>query len=256
MSFSLHRFASLGGYDRSGIRYLWNDTRASLDFTLPMSEAEATVEALRRTSLRARLAFCTALFEVVACRFAPLEADPYPAQLAEAAWCSLADRRLLHYDERPRHQWIGPVRGPLWCAMAWLTPALLFADDDEAEWISAVTYLTRLSHHVVPARAALKDWMLGSIERLATHHPPVTVGPLDDLFGRHAEWRRGPYVGPEAFELDRPYDPAQAPDALVALLGAARHAHNPLLKTAAQWAAEGLGGNPYAAVTPYTTLQP
>ena len=68
MTYELQRFAYLGGYDRSGIRYLWSDVRASEDFAFPIAEAEAKAARVEAASLRARLALCTALFELVAVR--------------------------------------------------------------------------------------------------------------------------------------------------------------------------------------------
>lgn len=255
MAYQLHRFAYLGGYDRSGIRYLWSDARASEDFAFPIAEAEAIAARLEAASLRARLALCTALFEVVAVRFEPLDRDPYPALFLEAAWASLADRRYAHFDERRRSEWLGPIRGPLWCGFTWLGPALHFSDDSAAEWQSAVIYLIRLAHHVIPAGQQLAEWLQGSIDRILKHHPAVVVSPLDDLFGRYAEWRRGPYIASECFDLTQPYIPTEAHARMLQYLRSVQWEANPLLKSPDELIQERLPGTPYLSLPEYESLR-
>jgi len=255
MAYQLQRFAYLGGYDRSGIRYLWSDARASEDFAFPMEEAEAIAARVEAASLRARLALCTALFEVVAVRFEHLDRDPYPSLFLEAAWTSLADRRYAHYDERRRSEWLGPVRGPLWCGFSWLGPALHYSDDSAAEWQSAIVYLVRLAHHVIPATQQLTDWLNGSIDRILEYHPAVVVSPLDDLFGRYAEWRRGPYIASACFDLTQPYTPARAHDLMLQHLRSVQWEANPLLKAPQELIDEGLPGTPYLSLPEYESLR-
>ncbi|NKI94694.1 hypothetical protein [Rhizobacter sp. SG703] len=252
----LHPFAQLGGYDRSGIRYLWNDTRASKDFAFPLAEAEALAARAAAASLRARLALCVALFEVVVARFETLDPDPYLGRVVEAAWTSLADRRYALYDERLRSEWLGPVRGPLWCGFTWLAPALAFSDDDPSECASALVYLVRLAHHVVPADAPLAAWLDASLQRIVQHHPAPAIGPMEDLFGRHPEWRRGPYIASSCFDLTRPCAPERAHAEVLQALRRVRWQDNPLLKPPAELIAEGLPGTPYDSLPAYAALQP
>lgn len=256
MPYMLQRFAYLGGYDRSGIRYLWSDARASQDFAFPLAEAEAKTARAEAASLRACLALCTALFEVVAVRFENLDRDPYPALFLEAAWASLADRRYARYDERLRSEWLGPIRGPLWCGFTWLGPALHFADDSAAEWQSALIYLIRLAYHVIPASQRLAEWLDGSIDRIVQHHPAVVVPPLDDLFGRYAEWRRGPYIASACFDLTQPYTATHAHALMLEHLHSVQWGANPLLKPPEELADEGLPGRPYISLPDYENLRP
>lgn len=255
MPYTLQRFAYLGEYDRSGIRYLWSDARASQDFAFPVAQAEAMAARAEAASLRARLALCTALFELVAVRFEKLDRDPYPARVLEAAWTSLADRRYARYDERLRSEWLGPIRGPLWCGFTWLEPALHFADDSAAEWQSALIYLIRLAHHVIPAHQQLAEWLDGSIDRIVQHHPAVMDLPLDDLFGCYAEWRRGPYIASACFDLTRPYTATDAHALMLQHLRGVQWDTNPLLKSPEELADEGLPGRPYLSLPDYETLR-
>jgi len=256
MAYALQHFAYLDGYDRSGIRYLWNDTRASQDFDFPLADAEAIATRAEGASLRARLALCTALFELIAARFEELDKNPYPALFLEAAWCSLVDRRYAHYDECRRSEWLGPVRGPLWCGVTWLGPALHFADDDPAEWQSALVYLVRLAHHVIPVQQKFTDWLSGSVDRILLCYPAPPVAPLDDLFGRDTERRRGPFVASRCFDLTQPYEPAHAPALVLNQLRSADWSANRLLKPPSELTAEGLTGTPYASLPNYTPVRP
>lgn len=251
-----HPFADLGGYDRAGIRYLWSDARASQDFAWPMDEAEALAAQAAPASLRSKLGLCIALYEIVVARLRDLHDDPYPALVVESAWISLADRRYLEFDDRDRAEWLGPVRGPLWCAFTWLTPALHEADDSPAEWESSFVYLARLAHHLLPdaAHAALRAWLNGCIDRIVTHHPEPVMRPTEDLFGRWKEWRRGPYVTAACFDLSRPYDPEAEHERLERLLQSVDVAANPLLKPPAALEAEGLS-QPFLALPPYDSLK-
>jgi hypothetical protein len=256
MPYTLQRFAYLGGYDRSGIRYLWSDTRADDDFAFPLEEAEAMVSRAEAASLRARLALCTALFELIAMRFENLDPDPYPAQFLEAAWTSLADHRYAHYDERLRSEWLGPIRGPLWCGFTCLGPALHFSDDFEIEWQSALVDLIRLAYHVIPASQQLAEWLDGSMDRILEYHPAVIDSPLDDLFGHYAEWRRGPYIASTCFDLTQPYTPAHAHALMLQHLRRVQWDANPLLKSPEELAEEGLPGRPYMTLPEYESLRP
>jgi hypothetical protein len=246
MSQALHTFADLRGYDRSGMRYVWSDARASQDFGWSMIEVEPLIARVNPASLRSRLGLCIAIYEVIVARLRDLHTDPYPTQVIEAAWVSLADRRYLEFDERARSEWLGPVRGPLWCGFTWLTSALHEADDAPAEWESTFTYLVRLARHLLPhqVHSTYVDWLSGCIARIVQEHPAPVVRPTEDLFGRWVEWRRGPYVTAACFDLDLPYDPAMEHGRLQLLLQSNALAANPLLKSPTALSAAGLS-NPY-----------
>jgi hypothetical protein len=241
---------------------LWSDTRASQDFHFPVKDAEAIASRIEAASLRARLALCTALFELIAARFEDLHDDPYPARFLEASWISLADRRYAHYDECRRSDWLGPIRAPLWSGLTWLGPALHFSDNDPSEWQSAVAYLVRLAYHVIPVRDRLMEWLEGSIARILQYHPAVVTPPLDDLFGRYAEWRRGPYVTSACFDLAETYMPEREYARMLKQLSSVQWDANPLLKSPAELTApqdateEPLPGVPYQSLPKYEELRP
>ena len=82
-----------------------------------------------------------ALYEWTLARFSLVSADPLPSQVAEAAWCATIDARYLKYVELERRKWLGPVRGPLWCAVTWLLPMMSFGDDRPEEVESGLSFL-------------------------------------------------------------------------------------------------------------------
>lgn len=256
MGYTPHHFAYLDGYDRSGIRYLWSDARASEDFAFPIAEADALADRLEAASLRSILALCTALFELTVARLEKLHGDPYPGRLLESAWISLADRCYAHYDEEARSEWLGPIRGPLWCGFTWLSQALHFSDDTPSKWQSAIIYLVRLAYHLIPAHQPLTTWLNGSIERMLQYHPAVVMDPLDDLFGHHAAWRRGPYITGACFDLTQPYDLAEEHGRMEQLLRHVQWSDNPLLKSPEELSDEGFVGEPYFDLPPYLSLRP
>ena len=74
--------------------------------------------------------------------------------------------------ELDRDEWTGPIRGPLWCAVTWLQPALTRGDEEPEQIADALDYLTRLGLHVVPQPERLAAWLRAVLPRLATHSPP------------------------------------------------------------------------------------
>lgn len=205
--------------------YLWDDTRASDDFS---TDASAIVERAEGLALRARIALGVAVYEWIVWRFTAVSADPFPGQIAEATWCACVDRRHMDYFELDRDEWLGPARGPLWCATTWLLPMVFFSDDEPDEWRSGLDYLVRLARHVLPHRASFDAWLEEAISRLERWFPAEPDDPFEDLFSEHQEERRGPWVPREAVDSGRPFQLDSTETLIKQMLADVHAARNPL----------------------------
>ena len=218
MGLSRDRLASL--------RFIWDDTRASLDFR---ADASWVLEAADELSTRAQLALCVGLYEWVRWRFESLHTDPRPGLFAEAAWCATLDPRYMVWFELDRDEWTGPIRGPLWCAITWLQPAVTRGDEEPEQIADALQYLSRLALHVAADPGRVDAWLRGVLTRLAMLFPAQPDDPFEDLFDEHTGERRGELVGPVAFDLSAPYDANTARTDFVDLLAKVRRHANPFM---------------------------
>lgn len=214
------------GVDDAVLRYVWDDTRASEDFR---SSAADVLERAVTLTLRARIALGIGLYEWIVFRFSAVSSDPLPHQVAEAAWCACASRENMDYVEFERAEWLGPVRGPLWCATTWLLSMVFFSDEANDEWEAGIDYLTRLARHVMTDTAPLQAWLDKVLPRLQAAHPAQPDDPFDDLFNEHEERRRGPPVPRETIDPDRTVTADAAPGLIQRLLDRARADRNPFL---------------------------
>ena len=208
---------------RGPLHYRWDDTRASKDFT---GDADWVLDAAAGMSIRARIVLCVALYEWVVFRFAEVCHDPIPMQILEAAWCGTVDPRYLVYFELDRYDWLGPIRGPLWCAITWLRPAIADGDDQPEEIDDALQYLTRLALHVLPDPGPFGRWLHGVLERLAQLFPRTPDDPFEDLFSQEPGRRRGELIGREVLDLAIPYSVDMGRPSVIAHLAAAEAARN------------------------------
>jgi hypothetical protein len=227
---------------RTPLRYAWDDTRASSDF---MHDGDWVVQAAARCSLRARMVLCLGLYERIVGRFDGLHDDPLPWLIAQAGWCGAIDPRCLRYFELDRRQWLGAVRGPLWCAATWLRPALADGDRFPAEVDDGLQYLTRLALHVDPEPEALTEWLAAVLARFASAHPAMPQDPFDDLFDRAPGRRRGPLVGRAELDLDSSAGPQDARHFVADLLADVAREPNPFVATPREMAQAGLAALPW-----------
>lgn len=220
----------VGDDDRLPLRYLWDDTRASLDFT---ADAQPLLLAAGPLSTRARMALCIALFEWTVWRFEGLHEDPVPQQFLVAAWCASADPRWMPFFELERDAWLGPVRGPLWCGITWLRAAVCDGDRKPYEVVDGLQYLHRLAMHVAPRPEHLVRWLGATLPRLQARHPHVPDDPFTDLLGRRLGDHRGPVVVRDEFDPFLSEDALPGPGWLSDLVRTARQAGNPFVLDAA-----------------------
>jgi hypothetical protein len=217
-------FVDIGGQPRGPLRYVWDDTRASRDFR---STANWVLEAAAGLSVRAQMVLCVGLYEWLVWRFAEVCDDPAPVQIIEAAWCGTVDPRFLTFFELDRNAWLGPIRGPLWCAITWLRPAITDGDEQPDEIDDALQYLTRLSLHVLPNPGPFVRWLRGVLERFARLFPRVPDDPFDDIFSQEPGRRRGTLIGRGALDLAMPYPIEMGEPWAMALLASIDAQRNP-----------------------------
>jgi hypothetical protein len=178
-----------------------------LDFTF---DAGPFVASVARLTLRAKIALGIGIYEWIVFRFHRVSNDPVPLQTAEAAWCANARQDCMEYFELDRMDWTGAVRGPLWCANAWLQTMIFFNDESLPDWETGLYMLMQLAMHVLPDTTVFRDWLTTCTSRLRSLYTAQPDDPFDDLFGDREEERRGPLVPREALHMTKPYRPDEA----------------------------------------------
>ena len=75
----------LSDQEKRHIRFIWDDSRASRDFT---GDPAPVLRASMKIALRARMVLCMGLYEWIVWRFEGLHGRAEPLQIAEAGWCA------------------------------------------------------------------------------------------------------------------------------------------------------------------------
>lgn len=136
-----------------------------------------------------------ALTEWIVWRFDGLHGRTQPAAFLEAAWCATADPRYMRFFEAPRADWMGPVEGPLWCAMTRLRHALAKGVGFPRDLDDGLSYLARLAAYVQPTRTPDRDagrrFLQGMLDTARQERIPFLATP-DEL--RDARFTGTPYV--------------------------------------------------------------
>jgi hypothetical protein len=226
MALATPPYIAVAAVDQMSIRYPWDDWIANNDKGY---DSTWVVDALAAASWRAQVVVGAGIFEWIVDRFRSLSTDPVPRQILEGTWAATVCREHLRYTEFDRHVWLGPIRGPLWCAMTWVQPMVVAGDDDRDEVDSGLAYLPKLAVQVLPEPGRFEEWLRAAIERACRFHPAIPEDPLEDLFSERVEERRGPLVAREILDPDFPYDPAMAPDLVAQMLRTLGFTKNPFL---------------------------
>jgi hypothetical protein len=237
-------WVNFGSADRRQLRFRWDDARVDDDFT---GDASVVLSAALKMSVRARMALAVALSEWVVWRFEGLHARDEPRQVLEAAWCATVDPRYLAFFDVPREEWVGPVEGPLWCAMAYLQHGLPKGYELEGDLYDAMELLYLLAVHVVPEPEALERWLGPTLQRLVATYP-VSLSDddgLQDLFDHHIGERLGTLLGRDTLDPTLPIDLARDRRFLTQVLTDASATENPFLATPDDLEDEEFQGEPY-----------
>jgi len=233
---------NFGGADRGQLRYLWDDARVDDDFT---EDASAVLSAALKMSARARMVLAVGLYEWIVWRLDGLHTREEPRQVLEAAWCAIVDPRYLAYFDLARTEWVGPVEGPLWCAMAYLRHGLPRGYDLEGDLYDAMELLYLLAMHVAPKPGSVQGWLAPILDRLVQNYPVQPEDDYEDLFGHRIGEHLGPLIGRDALDPRLALDPERDRQFLMEVLAAARDTENPFLATAEDLEEDGFEGDPY-----------
>ncbi|MGD9853093.1 MAG: hypothetical protein AB7T38_17740 [Nitrospirales bacterium] len=242
MIYSVPPYIAAASIDSPIVNFIWDDTRVDEDF---LYDPGNFIEKMSGVSLRGKIAVGIGMFEWVACRFASVSEDLVPFQILEAAWCANVRREYMEYFELDRDEWLGPIRGPLWCGITWLMPMIFFSDDDPAEWESGLSFLSRLAVHVLPSSLAFEDWLNSVVARMKIFYPLPDEDPFEDLFGENEEERRGPLVPKEVLNPEFEFKPDRTDFLIDRFLKSLAYHSNPFLKTPELMLEEGFLGIPY-----------
>ena len=241
------RWIEMSDQERQNLRFIWDDTRALLDFT---GDAAPVMRASMKMSLRARMVLSMGLYEWIVWRFEGLHNRIEPLQIAQAGWCATVDPRYMRFFELTREEWRGPVEGPLWCAATWIQPAMSQGHLFPRGVYDALSFLTRMGLHVLPNLDRFQAWLEAVLNRLIQLYPLTPDNPFEDLFNRRVSQRLGPLIGRNVL------DPAEQPDAKRAVsflsqtLREARNTRNPFLSSPDDLKEAGFTGSPYVILTP------
>jgi hypothetical protein len=228
---------------RRKLRYVWDDARVDADFEADDDEVLAAAVDM---SVRARMALAVGLYEWVLWRFVGLHDHDEPAQLLEAAWCATVDPRYLAYFALEREDWIGPVDGALWCAMAHLREGLSHGHAYEGDLYDTLRFLHGLAIHVLPDPAPFQAWLEPVLEHLVDAFPAAEGDPLGDLFNERIGEQLGPLVGHDDLDPAGAPNPRRTQAFLRQVLDQAVADENPFLATPDDLADLGFDGEPYA----------
>lgn len=231
---------------RVQLRYLWDDTRAMLDFT---GDAAPVLGSAMKMSLRARMVLCMGLFEWVIWRFDGLHSRVEPLQIATAGWCATVDPRYLKFFELTREEWLGSIEGPLWCAAMWLQPAMSRGYLFPRELYDGLSFLTRLCIHVLPEQDRFQRWLTMVLDRLVSLSPAQPEDPFLDLFNRDIGRRLGPLIGRNVLDIDTSFDPHLGVTFLAQTLRDAVESKNPYLSSPDDLKENGFLETPYQIPT-------
>jgi hypothetical protein len=222
------------------LNFPWDDWKASKAFTF---EAGKLLKLLDKISIRGRLALGTGVIEWISYRFSSVNDDPAVEQIIEAGWCGIVDANYMRYVEFDRDKWLGPVKGPLWCALTWYVPMIFFSEQGDEVIESGLDYLIRLTMHVIPRPMVFEQWLEKCIDRLIKLYPCIKEDPFSNLFGE--EDRRGPLLSREVLDINSEYVPENAKKSINSFFKSVEYKANPFLNSPEVMLENGFEGKPY-----------
>lgn len=231
--------------DRDRVGFAWDDAVGGAPDFGGDAQSTQVVRTALRIEPRARMALAVALTEWIVWRFDGLHDSTQPTAFLEAAWCATADPRYLRFFELTRADWLGPVKGPLWCAITHLRHAIAVGVDFPRDLYDGLSYLARLATYVQPTPGPLQAWLPPVVERLEATFPVTPEDPLADLFSRNPSSRMGPCVARELFDPAEPLRDGAGKRFLQDALDTARRENNPFLATPDELTDARFAGTPY-----------
>ena len=229
MVYTVPRYIKKANIDTTDLHFTWDDWKASQLFTYNSDEIAGK---LLNLVPRAQIAMGIGIYEWIVWRFRKVTDELLPYHLAEAAWLGVANPFHMTYVELERKEWMGPVRGPLWCAVTWMVPMVFHRQMDEGELESGLRYLPRLAMHVLPDARPFEEWIHFVSNRLLYLYKDEEIGPFDDLFDD--EDHGGAITPREALDPDFEYNPDRAEQLFQKYLQSTDSEKNTVLNTPEQ----------------------
>jgi hypothetical protein len=212
------------------VTHTWDDSDPDFAY---VGMDERLQHRIDKTTYRGVLALSAGVAEWIAWRFHKVSSDSLLFDKIEAVWAGIIDWRYLSGNSLPvRHDWQGPVRGPLWSAASWLDQVIGLLKRKQFASPEAVC-LSQLLLHVTVHPDSFKDWRRFAIGRLAKLYPE------DD------QNRLGAPLPRQVMDPDIKFDPAMAPALLDTFLRGLDPARNPFLASPADMVASGFTDTPY-----------
>jgi hypothetical protein len=239
MSYSIPPYIAAAGIEDSELRYEWDDTKPKNYYIYGSDEV---LERLKGVTLRAKIAAAIGIYEWIIWRFHSLSDDAIPFQVAEASWCACIHPSYMRYFELDRKKWLGPVRGPLWCAITILSSMIFFCDEEE-EPAARVAFLSSLAIHVLSERQQFENWRNICVDRFLALYAAKREDPFDNLFDPERE--RGPLISREVLDPNFDYKPELAKESLARFLRGVDYRQNPFLQSPEEMKNENFKGTPY-----------
>jgi hypothetical protein len=223
--------------DRSDIqdrtlRYRWDDWNFD-DAEEPVDPE--LLQQLQKLSLRANIAFAVATTEWMVFRFERMLDDPLPFDYLEAAWAQIVDPHyaLEWWDPLRDEEWVGPVKGPIREAVAWVINIMRDVDETKEHPAEMGASLSKLTEHVLSDAAPYLAWRERALQRLQRFYPFDPADPLGDVVPR------------EALDPALPFQPEQTESLVNRFLAGLNVEENDFLQPPEDMLEEGFEGTPY-----------
>ena len=227
MAYILPRYIANQDQPSSVLNYIWDDTRAYLDFRY---DASGLVVKMMDTTIQSNIALCIGIYEWIIWRFHRLSDDPAPFQLAEAAWCGNIRADYVRYFSFSYKDHLGPVQCPLCLAMNHLV-GVITDTEGIGDCLWRLRFFASCAIHVLPETQPFEKWLQYVTDRLLLLYPEPEDDPYEDIFDDHEDERRGPLVARETLDPSFDYYPEQAPVLLDTFLRNVDHTNNSFLRS-------------------------
>lgn len=224
------------------LEFEWFDWKASELFEYDPSEL---LERLSVATPRAKIATAIGMYEWIlwALKTDNIKLDQISYDLVEAGWCANISPSYMEYFEISRKEWVGQIRGPLWCATTWLVPMFFYKEEGEEELESGISYLSALAFHVVPNKDIFQKWLDQLIDRLILSYTDSPQDIFYDLF--EEEDKGGDLVSKEVLDPFFTYQPNDVSKLIQQYLNDVDYKNNELLNSPETMLEKGFKGTPY-----------
>ena len=163
----------------SKMDFLWDDLNASDDFTFDSSDI---IVSCNKLALTAKLSLGVGIYEWIYWRFAPYLNRKEPEEVLNLLWAGINNPNHFPYIEYERSEWLGPINGPIWCAMMHATSIVGYRKEGIEGVEEGLAYLLSLAVQVLPDSKTFLGWLNTCIIELEKRFPYLATDPFSNLF--------------------------------------------------------------------------